>query len=127
MPLEDHEIAVVKGMLARGDRQHDIAAFFGPRLYGAQDDYRSFSKAKVIARIISDTGVAGHEILGIGDGYVEIEEIKRVGGLAVGVASDEQTRQGVNVWKRRRLIEAGADLIVPDYRALDSLLGAIGV
>ena len=29
MPLEDHEIAVVKGMLARGDRQHDIAAFFG--------------------------------------------------------------------------------------------------
>lgn len=29
MALIDGEIAVVKGMLARGDRQHDIAAYFG--------------------------------------------------------------------------------------------------
>jgi hypothetical protein len=29
MPLNDAEISVVKGMLARGDRQHDIAAYFG--------------------------------------------------------------------------------------------------
>lgn len=29
MALDDREIAVVKGMLARGDRQHDIAAYFG--------------------------------------------------------------------------------------------------
>ncbi|MPZ58461.1 MAG: hypothetical protein GEU91_18605 [Rhizobiales bacterium] len=29
MPLNDQEIAVVKGMIARGDRQHDIAAYFG--------------------------------------------------------------------------------------------------
>lgn len=29
MALNDQEIATVKGMLARGDRQHDIAAYFG--------------------------------------------------------------------------------------------------
>jgi hypothetical protein len=29
MPLNDGEIAIVKGMLSRGDKQHDIAAYFG--------------------------------------------------------------------------------------------------
>lgn len=29
MTLQDREIAVVKGMLLRGDRQHDIASYFG--------------------------------------------------------------------------------------------------
>lgn len=29
MPLSNREIAVIKGMLARGDRQHDVAAYFG--------------------------------------------------------------------------------------------------
>lgn len=27
--LTEHDAAIVKGMLARGDRQHDVAAFFG--------------------------------------------------------------------------------------------------
>lgn len=29
MALDSREIAIVKGMIARGDRQHDIAAYFG--------------------------------------------------------------------------------------------------
>lgn len=29
MKLNNREIAIVKGMLKRGDRQHDIAAYFG--------------------------------------------------------------------------------------------------
>lgn len=29
MALNDQEISTVKGMLSRGDRQHDIAAYFG--------------------------------------------------------------------------------------------------
>jgi hypothetical protein len=29
MALNDGEISVVKGMLIRGDRQHDIASYFG--------------------------------------------------------------------------------------------------
>ena len=27
--LNNHDAAIIKGMLARGDRQHDIAAWFG--------------------------------------------------------------------------------------------------
>jgi len=38
--------------------------YFGPRVYGALDDYKKFSKAMIIAQIIADTGVQGHQILG---------------------------------------------------------------
>jgi phosphoglycolate phosphatase-like HAD superfamily hydrolase len=99
-----------------------LEKYFGLHVYGALDDYQKFSKAMVIARIIEDTSVQGHEIIGMGDGFVEIEEVKRVGGLAVGVASNEETRTGINEWKRNRLIRAGADLIIGDYRCREELL-----
>ena len=99
--------------------------FFGPRIYGALDDYKKFSKAMVIERIIGETQVDGSRIVGFGDGFVEIEEVKKVGGLSVGVASDENARQGVNPWKRERLIQAGADMIIGDYRHLDQLFAAM--
>lgn len=104
-----------------------LTEFFGEHIYGALDDYKKFSKGMIIQKILSEVGVPGRQILGFGDGFVEIEEIKKVGGLAVGVASNEETRQGVNDWKRRRLIQAGADLIVPDYRELGRLLEQVGV
>ncbi len=100
---------------------------FGPRVYGALDDYRKFSKAMIVQRIIDDTGAAGSQLVGFGDGFVETEEVKRVGGLAIGVASQEETRSGVNAWKRERLIRAGADIIIGDYRDLDSLLETLGL
>ena len=99
-----------------------LAEFFGPRIHGALADYRKFSKATIIGKIIEDTGVSGRNILGFGDGFVEIEEIKRVGGLAIGVASNEETREGINDWKRKRLIRAGADLIIGDFRDHERLL-----
>lgn len=101
--------------------------FFGPHIYAALDDYRKFSKAMIVAQVLRDTGLPGEQILGIGDGFVEIEEIKKVGGFALGVASNEESREGVNEWKRRRLIEAGADAIVGDYRDLPALLGLLGL
>ena len=56
-------------------------------------------------------------LLGFGDGYVEIQNVKSVGGLAVAVASDEAGRSGKpDPWKRDRLIGAGADVVIPDYR-----------
>ena len=61
-------------------------------------------------------------LLGFGDGFVEIEEVSKAGGVAVGVASNEEKRQGVNAWKRERLIRAGADAIVGDYRCRQELL-----
>lgn len=104
-----------------------VAKFFGPRIYGALDDYKNFSKQMIIDRIIADTGVKGEELLGFGDGYVEIEETRRVGGVAVGVASEEEKRHGINQWKRQRLIRAGADIIAADYRNQDELLAILGI
>ncbi len=104
-----------------------LAPFFGRHVYGALDDYKKFSKAMIIEQMIRDAGVPGRQIVGFGDGYVEIEELKKVGGLAIGVASNEETKSGINQWKRNRLIKAGADIIVGDYRQLRELLEIVDV
>ena len=97
--------------------------FFGDRVWGAIDAHHNFSKQMVIDQMVADLKLQPGELLGFGDGFVETQEVRRVAGIAVGVASDEQHRVGINDWKRQRLIEAGADLIVPDYRDLQPLLG----
>jgi phosphoglycolate phosphatase-like HAD superfamily hydrolase len=99
-----------------------LAPYFGEHIYGAVDDYQNFSKKQVIDRLLAENGLRGEELLGFGDGFVEIEEIKGVGGVAVAVASDEANRRGVDAWKRNRLIRAGADLVIPEYRRHAALL-----
>lgn len=99
-----------------------LTRFFDGGVYGALDDYKSFSKAILIQRIISSAECRGEELLGFGDGYVEIENVKQVGGVAVGVATDEPECRRVNEWKRRRLAGVGADLIVPNFLERDELL-----
>jgi phosphoglycolate phosphatase len=99
-----------------------LPAYFGDHIYGALDDYQSFSKRMVIERILRENRLAGPELVAFGDGFVEIEDTKTVGGIAVGVASNEATRQGIDAWKRDRLIQAGADLIIPDFREHEALV-----
>lgn len=103
-----------------------LSGYFGEHVYGAVEDYKSFSKAQVIQRILKENEIDGRHLLGFGDGYVEIENVKSVGGTAVGVASDESGRSGKpDEWKRKRLIGVGADLIVPDFREHAPLLAYI--
>ena len=93
-----------------------IEHYFEGRIFGPGDDPREFSKLAVMRQTLADAKADGDELLGLGDGFVEIENIKQLGGVAVGVASDEEHRSGrVEEWKRTRLIQAGADAIVPDY------------
>lgn len=99
-----------------------LTPFFGEHIYGALDEYQSFSKQMIIERILREERLRGEELLGFGDGFVEIEEVRKVGGVAVAVASDEEKRSGVNAWKRDRLVRAGADVVVPEYRRYQSLL-----
>jgi phosphoglycolate phosphatase-like HAD superfamily hydrolase len=99
-----------------------LTRYFGPNIYGAVDDYRNFSKQMVIERILRENKVPGSQLLGFGDGYVEIDNIKGVGGTAVAVASDEAQRSGrPDAWKRDRLIGVGADIVIPDFREIDAL------
>ena len=104
-----------------------VAEFFGEHIYGALDDYKNFSKKMIIDRIIGEAGVAGHQLIGFGDGFVEIQEVRQAGGVAIGVASEEEARQGINEWKRGRLIPAGADIIIGDYRCQDELFRILGL
>ena len=113
----DHPYVVDEAGCLGADRH------FGDRIYGALDDFKSFSKAILIEKLIRENDLHGSEFVTFGDGYVEIENCKEVGGIAVGVATEEETREGIDEWKRNRLIEAGADIIIPDFREGDRLLG----
>jgi phosphoglycolate phosphatase-like HAD superfamily hydrolase len=99
--------------------------FFDGDVYGALDDYKSFSKAILIQRILDSAEFTGDEFLAFGDGYVEIEEVKKVGGVTIGVATEEPNCVNVDPWKRQRLIGVGADYIVPNYLGHEKLLAAL--
>ncbi len=96
----------------------DITRYFDGHIHGAVDDYKQFSKKIVIDRILAEHGITGRRLLSFGDGYVEIENTKQAGGLAVAVASDEANNGSgrVDEWKRRRLLGVGADAVIPDFR-----------
>jgi len=105
----------------------DVTRYFGSRIYGALDTYQNFSKKMVIDRILRENDIPGTQLLSFGDGYVEIQNTKEVGGLAVAVASDE-ARNGsgrIDEWKRQRLLGVGADVVIPDYRDEGALLERI--
>ena len=58
----------------------------------------------------------------IGDGPAEIEYARAARGLAIGVASTEDERAGIDTRKRSLLIAAGADIIIPDFSQPAGLL-----
>ena len=102
-----------------------VIPHFDGGVFGALDDYKSFSKKILIERVIASSEFRGDQFLGFGDGYVEIENVREVGGTTVGVASDEPDCLKVDEWKRERLIGVGADYIVPNYSALSELTAAL--
>ncbi|MBM3276828.1 MAG: HAD family hydrolase [Candidatus Handelsmanbacteria bacterium] len=99
-----------------------VAPYFGGRIYGAQEDYKSSTKKLLIARIIAENQLQGPELVAFGDGYVEIANTKEVAGLAVGAATCEEGGAEWDEWKKGRLLNVGADLLVPNWREADLLL-----
>ena len=102
-----------------------VIPYFDGGVFGALDDYKSFSKKILIQRVIASSEFRGDEFLGFGDGYVEIENVREVGGTTVGVASDEPDCLKVDEWKRERLAGVGADFIVPNYSAHGELVSTL--
>jgi phosphoglycolate phosphatase-like HAD superfamily hydrolase len=99
-----------------------IDHYFDGRIYGALDDYKSFSKEILIRKMVSSMECRGNELVGFGDGYVEIKNVKEAGGVAVGVATDEPECRVVNQWKRARLVKVGADFIIPNFLCREQLV-----
>ncbi|MBN1422118.1 MAG: haloacid dehalogenase-like hydrolase [Planctomycetes bacterium] len=93
-----------------------IAGLFDGGVYGALPNFKDFSKEKVVRGIIADHGLHGPELLSVGDGYVEIENAREVGAVALGVVSPENNRYDMNKHKRERLIRAGAHILIDDFR-----------
>jgi phosphoglycolate phosphatase-like HAD superfamily hydrolase len=120
--------------LASGTDQHlvreesrllGVDKYFNGGVFGALDDYKSFSKRMLIRRILAEQATGDAKILGFGDGYVEIEDVKEANGIAIGVATDEPNCQSIDTWKRDRLVRAGADAIIPNYNCRQELFSLI--
>jgi rfaE bifunctional protein kinase chain/domain len=98
------------------------ADLFEDRIYGSVDDIKKYSKKMVIESIIKENRLKAFEFAVIGDGPVEIREGKKKSGISIGVASDEKKGYGLNSNKRTKLIKAGADIIIPDFKEYQALL-----
>jgi phosphoglycolate phosphatase-like HAD superfamily hydrolase len=118
----------IKLYLASGTDQADVeqeahtlgyAPLFEGRIYGWGGKGSGSAKKMVIEKILRENQLSGDQLACIGDGPVELRLAKKVGGFAVGVASDEVRRYGLNVSKRTRLIKAGADMVIPDFSQRD--------
>jgi rfaE bifunctional protein kinase chain/domain len=126
----------IKLYLASGTDEQDVVAeaeamgyshMFEGRIFGAVGDPNIEAKKVVIQRILREHSLSGHQLATFGDGPVEMRETQRRGGFCIGVASDELRRFGLNLRKRRRLIRAGANIIIPDYSQLSMLLNTLQV
>jgi phosphoglycolate phosphatase len=100
----------------------EIDHFFEGRIFGPGDDPHVFSKRQVMRDLLIRHNITGTALIGVGDGVVETLDMSELGGLSIGVASDELHRSGnLEPWKRDRLVESGAHLIIPDYTAAEEL------
>jgi phosphoglycolate phosphatase-like HAD superfamily hydrolase len=101
-------------------------SYFEARVHGPVNQDPKFSKLTVMQQLVKQ-GYSAPTLIAIGDGPAEIQAIKQVGGLAVGLASNEITGSGVDPLKREHLIKAGADMIMGDYRCWPSLFERLGL
>lgn len=123
--------AGIRCFLASGTDEDDViyeASLIGVRelfdggIHGARDALLDCSKEAVIKNMIDEQKLDPEELVTFGDGFVEIELTAKLGGYAVGAATDEKTGDGIDEKKRARLISAGADMIIPNFENRDAIL-----
>jgi phosphoglycolate phosphatase-like HAD superfamily hydrolase len=98
------------------------AGLFDGGIYGALGRGQAHAKRRVIQRILNENGLDGSRLAVFGDGPVELRESRKRHGAAIGIASDEVRRYGLNPDKRARLVKAGAHLVMPDYSQAERVL-----
>jgi phosphoglycolate phosphatase len=124
----DLNLIILSGTIERQVKQEadllDLSRYFGQHIYGGTPDLAQSSKRLVIERLMLEQRISGQQLLAFGDGALEIGLTKAAGGLAVGVASDEEQNGSgqMHPVKLKQLGDAGADLLIPDYRDPDALL-----
>ena len=98
-----------------------ISTYF-VNVWAPSDDDISDIKKIAVEQIINDRCPHGSELAVFGDGVAEVEAAKAVGATAVGVASNDDGRPGINMRKRRSLVSHGADVIIPNFGQYKRLL-----
>ena len=117
----DEESVVDEAMLL------GLTQYFDGGIYGAKDSTMDCAKEVVIRQIFDENGIDPSQLMVFGDGYVEIQLVKEIGGYAVAVATDEEKREGIDPWKRERLLSANADAVVPDFSEAEKLITFLGM
>lgn len=124
----------VKIYLASGTDQEDVlreaqllgyADCFTGGIFGSVGDMHNDPKRQVLRNILKQEQVDPEKLVIFGDGPVEMRVARSCGALGIGVQSHEVRRYGWNESKHKRLLRAGADLLIPDfteYRQLASFL-----
>lgn len=121
--------------LASGTDEQDVRleatalglnTYFNGGIFGAKDALDYDIKSFVIEQISKKIGRENmSNTLVIGDGPVEIREGRKWGAFTIGVASNEESLEGINPEKKLRLIKAGAHVIIGDYQELDKIMGLL--
>ena len=129
--------AGIKLYLASGTDEADVKNearilgydnLFEGGIYGSVGDITKDAKKMVLDRILTNIGDSRMgQVVTFGDGPVEIRETRKRGGVTVGIASNEVKRHSLNPGKRTRLIKAGADIVVPDFSQIESLLKILNI
>lgn len=103
-----------------------IADFFEGRIYGPDGDDHAFTKRAAIDKIVADHGLREGELLAFGDGPVEMQETRALGGVSIGIACVEADPLPgeIDPAKRDVLTAAGADAILADFRTASALFAA---
>ncbi len=101
------------------------ANLFDGGIYGSKGDIKLYSKKKIIKEIIAKNKLKGGDLIFFGDGPVEIRECRKMNGISVGLASDENHKKRLNLGKRNRLIKAGAHIITADFTQTSELINLL--
>tara|TARA_Y100000310_G_scaffold206661_1_gene207086 strand:+ start:778 stop:1668 length:891 start_codon:yes stop_codon:yes gene_type:complete len=109
----------------------EMTKYFGDRVLAAGDlgDPEKCAKKHIIEELVRDKDAHG-KILTFGDGFPEILHTYHNGGVCVGVitsdcSNDEHLGYLTIEKKRKRLMDAGAHIIIPNYKNTPALIKVI--
>ncbi len=96
-------------------------------IHGAVDEDSTFcSKEQVLNDLINNNSLNGSDLILFGDGFVEIELGKSIDSYTIALATNEEKKDtSINEWKRNRLLKAGADCIIPDFKNVERIFNFI--
>ncbi|MDZ7263975.1 MAG: HAD family hydrolase [candidate division KSB1 bacterium] len=106
--------------------------FFGDRIIasGSNGNHEECPKQAIVETLVAERKLKPGQLLTFGDGVPEIKYTRSVGGITVGVLSPDQSHYAFTghftiAGKKKRLIDAGAHVLVPDFRSADELLEVV--